>query len=43
MSTYYVTMIICTKDILKFVNLGEGVKELSSGIGIQKSKILDLQ
>ena len=29
MSTYYATMIICTKDMLKFLNLGEGVKELS--------------
>ena len=25
-TTYYVTMVICTKDILKFLNLGEGGK-----------------
>jgi len=38
MSAYYATMIICTKDILTFLNLGKGVNE----IGSQKSKILDL-
>jgi len=30
MFTNYATTIICTKDILKFLNLGEGVKKLSS-------------
>jgi len=25
-NNYYVTMIICTKDILKFLNVGEGGK-----------------
>jgi len=37
MSTYNATMIICTKDILKFLNLGEGgyTKPTSSDLSVR--------
>ena len=43
MFTYYTTIIICTKEILKFLNLVEGVKELSTQDKQSKSKILHLE
>ena len=39
MSTYYAEMIICTKDMLKFLNLGEGGK----GTIYRQSKKQDLR